>query len=119
PPCAVSIGASPAGFGIRRPALGVQTIPYSGAPQLVGGAASSRIVAPFDVTSNGANPPLDFEGHGTHVSGTIGQLTNDGSGVAGVAFNVKIMPVKVLSSDWDVAFGTASDVGGSDDDVAQ
>ena len=46
--------------------------------------------------------PLDFDGHGTHVGGTIGQLTNDGVGTAGVAFNVKLMPVKVLASDWDV-----------------
>lgn len=114
----VNIRAFTDSFGIRRPALGVNTIPYAAAPELVGGSGASRIVAPFDVTTGGANPPLDFDGHGTHVSGTIGQLTNDGIGVAGVAFNVKIMPVKVLSSDWDVAFGTAPDTGGSDDDVA-
>jgi len=104
--------------GRLHPALGPAVIPYSGAPQLVGGSGTSRIVAPYDVTSRGANPPLDFDGHGTHVSGTIGQLTNDGIGVAGVAFNVKLMPVKALSSDWDVAFGSAFDTGGSDDDVA-
>jgi serine protease len=63
--------------------------------------------------------PLDFDGHGTHVAGTIGQLTNDGIGTAGVAFNVKIMPVKVLASIWDVAFGCADSDGGSDDDVAR
>ena len=63
--------------------------------------------------------PLDFDGHGTHVSGTIGQSTNDGVGTAGVAFNVRIMPVKVLASFWDVAFGCAVTDGGSDDDVAR
>jgi serine protease len=104
--------------GRRHPALGASVIPYSGAPQLVGAGNAGRIVAPYDVTTAGANPPLDFDGHGTHVSGTIGQLTNDGIGVAGVAFNVKLMPVKVLSSDWDVAFGYAFDTGGADDDVA-
>ena len=101
------------------PALGKVTIPYAGAPQLVGAGNSGRIVAPFDVISKGVNPPLDFDGHGTHVSGTIGQLTNDGVGVAGVAFNVKLMPVKVLASTWDVLFGGASGEGGSDDDVAR
>ena len=37
-------------------------------------------------------------------SGTIGQLTNNGVGVAGMAFNVRIMPVKVLDGDWDFIF---------------
>jgi serine protease len=105
--------------GVRYPALGRVTIPYAAAPQLVGGGNAGRIVAPFDTLSSGANPPFDFEGHGTHVSGTIGQLTNDNSGVAGVAFNVKLMPVKVLGSFWDVLFGTARFEGGSDDDVAR
>ncbi len=34
--------------------------------------------------------------HGTHVSGTIAAITNNGSGVAGVAFNAKVQPVRVL-----------------------
>lgn len=105
--------------GTRYPALGTVTIPYSAAPQLVNAANAGRIVMPFDFVTNGARPPLDFEGHGTHVSGTIGQLTNDGVGTAGVAFNVKLMPLKALASDWDVLFGSATDVGGFDDDIAR
>ena len=34
-----------------------------------------------------------------------GKTTNNGQGVAGVAFNVKLMPVKVLDSAWDTIFG--------------
>jgi serine protease len=34
--------------------------------------------------------------HGTHVAGTIAAVTNNGSGVAGVAFNAKVQPVRVL-----------------------
>jgi serine protease len=85
----------------RYPQLGTVTIPYSAATQLV---APGRFVAPHDFIWDN-DTPLDFDGHGTHVSGTIGQLTNDGIGTAGVAFNVKIMPVKVIDSDWDFLFG--------------
>jgi serine protease len=113
--------------GIRYPALGRQTMPISSAPQL---APSSRFVAPKTFLSscgeNGpcvpvctSDPPVDLAGHGTHVSGTIGQTTNDNVGTAGVAFNVKIMPIKVLSDVWDVLVGCGDDLGGTDDDVAQ
>ncbi|MDE2402611.1 MAG: S8 family peptidase [Burkholderiales bacterium] len=34
--------------------------------------------------------------HGTHVSGTIAAVTNNGSGVAGVAYEAKVLPVRVL-----------------------
>lgn len=104
--------------GNRYPSLGRQLIPYGAADQLVGGGHASRIVAPRDFVWN-TTEPLDFEGHGTHVSGTVGQLTNDGIGMAGVAFNVKLMPVKVLASEWDVLFGGSPFVGGSDDTVAR
>ena len=34
--------------------------------------------------------------HGTHVAGTVAAATNNGVGVAGVAWNVRLMPVRVL-----------------------
>lgn len=42
-----------------------------------------------------SKPPIDDQGHGTHVSGTICALNND-FGVVGVAPKAKVMPVKVL-----------------------
>jgi subtilisin family serine protease len=44
------------------------------------------------------NTPIDVYGHGTHVAGTIA-AENNGFGVTGVAYNAKIMPVKVLGDD--------------------
>src|SRR3954468_20578741 len=101
--------------GRLYPALGRVTIPYSAAPQLVGGSNAGRIVSPHDFIWDD-DEPLDFDGHGTHVSGTIGQLTNDSVGTAGVAFNVKLMPVKVIDSFWDDLWGAPNR--GTDDIVA-
>jgi serine protease len=42
---------------------------------------------------------LDDHAHGTHVAGTIAQATDNGVGVAGVAHQTKIMPLKVLAGD--------------------
>ncbi|HJW30952.1 MAG TPA: S8 family peptidase, partial [Saprospiraceae bacterium] len=50
-----------------------------------------------------ANPrtsvPTDDNGHGTHVSGVIGAVGNNGIGVAGVMWNVKLMPLKFLDEN--------------------
>ncbi|TAG89144.1 MAG: hypothetical protein EAZ18_21140, partial [Oscillatoriales cyanobacterium] len=43
------------------------------------------------------NNPMDVNGHGTHVSGTIAGKGNNGVGVTGVAWNAKIMPLKFLN----------------------
>lgn len=41
-------------------------------------------------------PAEDSSWHGTHVSGTVAELTNNGIGMAGVAHNAKVLPVRVL-----------------------
>jgi hypothetical protein len=43
------------------------------------------------------NSPMDEQGHGTHVAGTIAAEKNE-FGVTGVAYNAKIMPVRVLNA---------------------
>ena len=40
--------------------------------------------------------PLDQNGHGTHVAGTIAEKTNNGIGLVGLAYRAKLMPVRVL-----------------------
>jgi serine protease len=58
---------------------------------------------------NGALPPADGDGHGTHVSGTIAQATNNGVGVAGLAYDACIMPVKVLNDSGSGSFADIAD----------
>jgi serine protease len=50
--------------------------------------------------------------HGTHVAGTIGAASNNGSGVAGVNWQARILPVRALgpSSTGSGAVGTLADV---------
>lgn len=56
-----------------------------------------RVVAQRDFANNDYNAE-DDNGHGTHVAGTVGALTNNGVGVAGSNWSVSLIAVKVLNS---------------------
>lgn len=80
--------------------------------------AANAYVNPVDVAGNGIdedgnglvddyrgwnfitnrNDPTDDNDHGTHVAGIIGAIGNNGLGIAGVTWSVRILPVKVLNS---------------------
>ena len=99
--------------GVSYPALGDVDVPFAAAPDIV---TPDRIVAPHDFIWDDSDP-VDMDGHGTHVTGTLGELTNNNTGAAGIAFKVKLMPVKVISSDWDDIFNSPNV--GTDDVVAR
>ncbi len=54
------------------------------------------------------NNPFDDNGHGTHCAGTIGAIGNNGKGITGVMWQVKIMPLKFMNY---AGSGYASDAG--------
>lgn len=66
---------------------------YRQAPDLAG----TQFVPGYDFVNHDRHPN-DDHGHGTHVTGTVAQTTNNGQGVAGVAFNARLMVVKVLDA---------------------
>lgn len=70
----------------------VDTGVQAGHPDLAG-----RVLPGYDF-ANSDSDPSDDNGHGTAVAGTAAASGNDGIGVAGVAWGVSILPVKVLNS---------------------
>ncbi|HEY5981432.1 MAG TPA: S8 family serine peptidase [Microlunatus sp.] len=114
----VVVGVIDSGCDLDHPEL---------APLLVNG---------FDMVDLGTNPtpppgwrfegdfsgrdaiPEDEVGHGTHVAGTIAALSNNGTQVAGVGWQTKIMPVKALTRMVRISDGRVSGVGSSADVAA-
>ena len=72
--------------------------------------ANTRFVAGYNFAKvNGDDHANDDDGHGTHVTGTIAQSTNNNLGTAGIAFNCSIMPVKVLNRRGEAPYTTIAD----------
>jgi serine protease len=68
--------------------------------------ASGQFVKGYDFVDRD-QLPLDENGHGTHVAGSIGEKTNNGIGLTGLAYRAKLMPVRVLDKN---GRGRASDI---------
>ncbi|WP_413173699.1 S8 family peptidase [Anabaena azotica] len=68
--------------------------------------ADTKFVKGYDFV-NDTESAKDDNGHGTHVAGTVAQTTNNQYGVAGVAYEASLMPLKVLSAD---GAGTVADI---------
>ncbi|MCE9597508.1 MAG: S8 family serine peptidase [Spirochaetia bacterium] len=60
-----------------------------------------------DFVGTGDNDPMDFNGHGTHVAGTIGAVGNNSTGIAGVCWGARILAVRVLDASGS---GTTADI---------
>ena len=52
---------------------------------------------------NGNSDPIDDNDHGSHVAGIIGAVGNNGIGITGVNWNVRLLPCKMFNAD---GFGT-------------
>ena len=57
----------------------------------------THFVQPYDFVA-GDRFPLDRNGHGTFVAGTVAEATNNGFGLTGLAYGASIMPVRILDA---------------------
>lgn len=85
-----------------------------------GGGRDSDARDPGDAVAAGEcgnNGAQGSSWHGTHVAGTVAAVTNNGEGVAGVAYGAKVVPVRVLGKcgglTSDIADGIIWASGGS------
>lgn len=77
---------------------------YYQAPDLSG----TCFVQGYDFVNNDTHAN-DDDSHGTHVAGTIAQSTNNGKGVAGLAHEACLMPVKVLDRNGSGSYADVAD----------
>ena len=74
-----------------------------------GGGRDSNPADPGDWTTGQCGPASGSSWHGTHVAGTVAARTNNGVGVAGTAFNSRVMPIRALGT----CGGSTSDIADS------
>ena len=58
-----------------------------------------HVLTGYDAIAGVEGGDVDDNGHGTHVAGIAAALTGNGRGIAGVAPDARILPVKVLDAD--------------------
>ena len=81
------------------------SIPFAISPEL----QASKFVAAKDFVPLGGlgGAVVDMDGHGTHVMSTIGETTNNHLALAGIAYNVRLMTIKVCTGYWELMIARA------------
>lgn len=65
---------------------------------------NGEVISGFNYISGDTNT-ADDNGHGTHVSGIIEAVTNNGTGIASIGYHGTLLPVKVLDSSGSGTYG--------------
>lgn len=88
----------PAAWEISKGTGAIVAVIDTGVKQTLADFANTHFMKGYDFV-NLDNDPTDDQGHGSHVAGIIAQSSNNNVGVAGIAYDCTIMPVKVLNSN--------------------
>jgi len=75
--------------------------------------------AALNTAGHAINGAVDNHGHGTHVSGIIAAIRNNGIGIAGVAPEAKIISIKALDLVWAAGWGSYLAASGSSADITR
>jgi len=107
----------PEAWDIQRSASSVPVAVMDTGADLDHPDLAAGLVPGWDFVNDDADPS-DDEGHGTNVAGLIGATGGNGLGIAGVAYETIIVPVKVLDNTqvgyyswWASGFHYAADLG--------
>lgn len=90
----ITVAVMDTGVAYENHQEGKRGVKYALAPDLAG----TLFVPGYDFVNTDTHAN-DDNGHGTHVAGTIAQATNNGLGVAGIASQSALMPIKVLDKN--------------------
>lgn len=77
--------------------LEVVDVPVAISPDI----SASRILPGRDFVF-WSGPVIDLVGHGTHIAGTVLQETNNGFGLSGIAYQARLLPLKVCYGFWEI-----------------
>jgi len=80
----------------------------------------NKYISPYDAVTQGSNPApcgTNAGNHGTHVIGTVGAQSNNGTGVASIGYNIRVMPIKIGNCNNQLTHGFEGIIYAADNDA--
>jgi subtilisin family serine protease len=113
----VIVAVVDSGIDLNHPDLVTNLVPGYDMVDLPGAVPPAPWMLSGDFITRDSNPQ-DEQGHGTHVAGIIGASTNNGTGVAGVAWSCRLMSVRAMALVVNRVNGRTNAVGSAADIAA-